>query len=224
MFRIIRLLAVLAAGVFIFAGSTRTSLAQQSPDGPAATQIKLFAPFASDGKLNDSLQVRSQDSFPPPFQCQVGSIATIRPDAWRCGTDDPCFAPPFAGLNDQPVTLACANAPWSGSVQLLTLQTPLMTPSDCSGGMACRQPLDLAANPWAVELANGVRCTLFTGTISSIGGVGMVYGCSNPDGTPAGLAGTAKQGLDRSQPLWRVFYQAPGDYVLQQVDVLTAWW
>jgi hypothetical protein len=52
----------------------------------------------------------------------------------------------------------------------------------------------------------------------------MIYGCSYPDGSPAGEAGVAKQGLDRSQPLWKVFYQAPGDYVLEETGVKTAGW
>jgi hypothetical protein len=197
-------------------------LAQTAGTQPAATQIRIFVPFQSDGTLNPALQVRSRDSF-PDLQCQSGSIATTRPDAWRCGTDDPCFAPPFAGLNDQPVTLACTTSPWTGTVQLLTLQTPLATTDACKSPPLCRQPLDLTTNPWAVELVNGVRCTLFTGTISSKGGVGMVYGCSNADGTPAGEAGVADKGLDRSQPLWQVFYQAPGSYTLDETGVATAW-
>jgi hypothetical protein len=217
----IRLIPLLIA-VTVSALLPRTGFAQTAAP-PAATQIKIFVPFEPDGTVNSSLQVRSRDSF-PDLQCQSGSIATARPDAWRCGTDDPCFAPLGAGLNDQPVTLACATAPWTGSVQLLTLRTQLATPEACKSPPLCRQSLDLTTNPWAVELTNGVRCTLFTGTISSQGGVGMVYGCSNPDGTPAGEAGVVKQGLDRSQPLWQVFYQAPGDYVLQETGVATAWW
>jgi hypothetical protein len=217
--RLIALLIVAAA----FAVLPHSGLAQTAAAQPKSTQIKIFVPFEPNGTLNSALQVRSRDSF-PDLQCQSGSIATTRPDAWRCGTDDPCFAPPGAGLNNQPVTLACATAPWTGEVQLLTVQTPLPSPDACKNPPLCRQPLDLTSNPWAIELVSGVRCTLFTGTINSQGGIGMIYGCANPDGTPAGEAGVAKQGLDRSQPLWQVFYQAPGDYVLQETSVATAWW
>jgi hypothetical protein len=213
---VLMLIAVLA-----LATGAHDARAQQAA---TATQIKIFAPWNSDGSLNTNLKVRSRDSFPPPFSCQTGSIATKRPDAWRCGTDDPCFAPPMALPGDQSVTLACATAPWAGNVQLLTLQTPLGGTNDCGPGAGCRPPLDLSGNPWAIELANGVRCTVFTGTISSIGGVGMTYGCANVDGSPAGSAGTATAGLDRGQPVWRAFYQSPGDYSLQQVGVLVAWY
>jgi hypothetical protein len=216
--RIITLLFAMALAVAWLPGAARG----QQP--AAATEIKIFVPIAPEGTLNPGLAVRSRDSFPPPFMCQAGSITTQRPDAWRCGTDDPCFAPAFADPNAQNPVLTCAIAPWDTSVQILTLQAPLPSFEDCRASLHCREPLDLASNPWAVELANGVRCRAFTGTITILAGVGMVYGCSNPDGSPAGLAGTAKQGLDRSQPQWQVFYQAPGDYVLQQVGVLVAWW
>jgi hypothetical protein len=214
------LISVLAIGVF--AGKSGHTLAQSS-SSTAPTQIKIFAPLAPDGTLNSKLQVRSRDTF-PDLRCQAGSIATQRPDAWRCGTDDPCFAPAFTDPNDANPVLTCAVAPWDGTVQILTLQTPLPSVDECKASLHCREPLDLSTNPWAVELANGVRCRVFTGTITSIGGVGMIYGCANQDGSPAGLAGTAKQGLDRSQSQWQVFYQAPGDDVLQQVGVLVAWW
>jgi hypothetical protein len=213
---------LVVVGTLAFGLRASVSSAQQAS---AATQIKIFVPWNPDGTLNPTLQVSSRDSF-PDLQCQSGSISTTRPDAWRCGTDDPCFAPLFAApSSDGSVMLACAaKGPWAGSVQLLTVTTPLRSADDCKTPPLCRQPLDLSRNPWAVELANGVRCTLFTGTISSEGGVGMVYGCANPDGTPAGTAGTAKDGLDRSQPLWQVFYHAPGDYVLSQTGVLVAWY
>ncbi|HTE85104.1 MAG TPA: hypothetical protein VK821_10250 [Dehalococcoidia bacterium] len=218
-----RLLLLAVVGMAALAALPHASLAQTATGAPATTQIKIFVPFAPDGTLNASLQVRSRDAF-PDLHCQAGSISTTRPDAWRCGTDDPCFAPPFADPNASSVTLACSAGPRTGSVQLLTVQGALRTADACKSPPACRQPLDLSLNPWAVELANGIRCALLTGTISSQGGVGMVYGCANQDGTPAGLAGTVKQGLDRSQSLWQVFYQAPGDYVLAQTGVAFAWW
>ncbi len=198
--------------------------AQSAPTGPAATEIKLFVPWQPDATINSSLQVSSRDSF-PDLTCQSQAISTTRPDAWRCGTDDPCFVPYPATPEGAPVTLACANrGPWSGTVQLLTVNSPLRSSDACQSPPRCREQLDLSTNPWAIELANGVRCTLVTGTIGSYAGVGMAYGCANQDGTPAGVAGSPTMGLDRSQPVWQVFYQAPGDYVLQQTPVLVAWY
>src|SRR5438876_463774 len=159
----ILLLAVIGASTLM--AQPRATRAQQA--AAAATEVKIFVPLSTDGTLNPSLQVRSRDSF-PGLQCQAGSISTTRPDAWRCGTDDPCFAAPLSDPANVPVTLACAaGGPWGGSVQLLTVQTPLRGFDDCKSPPTCRQPLDLATNPWAIELSNGVRCTLLTGTISS---------------------------------------------------------
>lgn len=195
----------------------------RAQEAGSGTQIKIFVPWNTDGTLNSTVTVSSQEILDPPGGCQAGAISTQRPDAWRCVTADPCFAPPLAAADADQTTLACARAPWTDSVTLLTISGPLRSGEDCQTAPRCRQPLNLDANPWAVELANGVRCTLMTGTISSLGGVGLVYGCEDASGMPAGDAGTARQGLDRSQPTWQVFYRAPGSGVLEQVGVAVAW-
>ena len=187
-----------------------------------ATQIKLLVPFGADGQLNANLRVRGRESFPPPFACQAGSIRTTRPDAWRCGTADPCFAPPMLLPDPQGATLACMVDPWSGEVTLLTLQTPLRTAEECEALPRCREPLDLTQAPWALELANGARCNKFIGTIDIIAGdIRMAYFCSDPGGSAGGL-GIAV--VDRSTPVWQVFFLADGSEVLEQVDVLVAWY
>ena len=215
---------MLLVGTLAFAGRAGGVAAQSAAGGTTATEIKIFAPWQPDGTLNPQLQVSSRDSF-PDLSCQSQAISTARPDAWRCGTDDPCFVPYPATPEGSPVTLACANrGPWSGSVQLLTVNSPLRSADACQTAPRCREQLDLSTNPWALELANGVRCTLMTGTISTVAGVGMAYGCANQDGTPAGSAGSPTQGLDRSQPVWQVFYQGPSDYVVTQTAVLVAWY
>lgn len=201
------LVAMLALG---FRGGTLG--AQQLP---AATEVKIFVPFTPGGELNPSLRVRGTETVP---RCQAGAITTTRPDAWRCITADPCFVPQFAA--DQ-MTLACVTAPWSGEVMLLTVQTPLRSSEECMMPPLCRQQLNLDRAPWALELANGARCTLFTGTIPSLAGIGLTYGCADPTGT----AGGATRGVvDRSQPVWRIFFLPEGGYVMEQVDVLVAWY
>lgn len=101
--------------------------------------------------------------------------------AYRClvGNDiaDPCFAQP---RSSKPATVACLADPWSGArVVTLTQALPRV------------DPLGDAANPWAVQLANGARCVAATGTVPTVGGVSVNLRC--PGGMVAG-------GLDRTGP------------------------
>ncbi len=194
----------------------------QAQEARATTQIKFFLPWQPDGTLNPALQVQGRERFPPPFGCQSGG-AGQRPDSWRCGTADPCYAsPPFAAQT----TVACATSPWSSEVVLLELQTPLRTVEECRTPPLCRLPVDLTSPPWALELANGARCTQFGGTLPIVEAMRFLYGCGRADGSPAGLAGgpTATDEVDRSQPLWRVFFLGEGSYVIEQVAVPVAWY
>lgn len=207
-------MAVVMLAVLLGLGLRSNALHAQQP--PSATEIKIFVPFNPRGELNPNLQVGGRVTVP---QCQAGAITTTRPDAWRCVTADPCFVPQFIGNQ---MELACANNPWSGEVTLLTIEMPLQSQDECMAGPPlCRQQLNLDRAPWALELANGARCTLFTGTISSLAGVGQTYGCTNPMGT----AGGATQGVvDRTEPLWRVFFLPDGDFVMADVAVVVAWY
>jgi hypothetical protein len=91
---------------------------------------------------------------------------------------------------------------------LLTLTQPL--PSEPR-----KETSRAEALPWAIELANGQRCTLFTGAMPPVAGMRINYGC------PGGLQVVGD--IDRSQPLWRVFFQGEKSIALEQVDVAVAW-
>jgi len=211
-----RVLLLLAGAVLLGIGSSAAPLRAQ-PSG--ATEVKVFVPFVTTAELNPNLHVQSRESFPPPFECQSGAASTTRPDAWRCGTADPCFAPPFAPADAQTTTLACAGeGPWSGEVVLLTVQGPLRSEEDCRTPPLCRQPLDLERTPWALELANGARCRLLTGTAAIIGGFGWPYLCEG------GYAGGIAPTIDRGGPVWRVFFLPTNGFAAEQVDVLVAWY
>jgi len=69
--------------------------------------------------------------------------------------------------------------------------------------------------PWAIELANGQRCSLFTGAMPPVAGMRINYGC------PGGFQVVGD--IDRSQPVWRVFFQGEKSIALEQVDVAVAW-
>lgn len=195
------------------------SVHAQDGSSPRATQTKFFVPWQGN-MLNPALTVRSRENFMGnpilSSDCQAGAITTERPDAWRCGTADPCFAPFFGDRT----TVACSSAPWSGEVVVLTLSRPLPTAEQCSATPTeCPRPLDLTSPPWAVELANGAKCTALTGTRTPVAGMITAYGCD--DG--GGIAAPDEATFDKTLPLWRAFYMARDAYTIEQVEVLTVW-
>ena len=212
-------LAVIALAVALLAfGSERTAARAQAP---APTEIKLFTPWLPNGTLNPAITVRSREMFMGnpnlPSDCQSGAITTQRPDAWRCGTADPCFAPtPFSAQE-----VACVTDPWSNDVTLLALSRPLPGPDECrSTPTACPRQLDLDSPPWVLELANGARCRAATGTISSVAGLGLAYFCD--DGGAVGIADRDAP-FDKSLPQWRAFYLPKDGTAVVQVGVLVVW-
>jgi hypothetical protein len=214
----IAVLAVLTTTAVHGAKSADTAAAQEPP-----TQTKFFVPWLFNGTLNPAITVRSREPFTGnpnlPSDCQSGAITTERPDAWRCGTADPCFAPPFSL---SVTVVACSSAPWTNEVVLLELSRPLPTPAACREMQpsACPGPVSLSGQPWAVELANGVRCTHMTGTISTQAGLGLVYGCEG--GGSIGVV-NRDEPFDTSLPQWRAFYLAENAVTIEQLGVLVVW-
>lgn len=185
------------------------------------TQTKFFVPWLPDGTLNPAVTVTARNEFMGnpnfPSDCQSGAVSTQRPDAWRCGTADPCFSPTLFSAT----TVACGRAPWSNEVVLLTLSRPLPSPEQCSMmENSCPRQLDLNSPPWALELANGARCSIFAGTISSQAGLSLLYGCE--DGGFVGIADRDAP-FDTSQPQWRAFYAPKDGTVIEQVGILVVW-
>ena len=210
--RIWLLVTLLSAVLFLSAAGAGPAV-HADHDHPDATQVKFFVPWMTNGMLNPALTVRARN----PFEgCQTGAITTQRPDAWRCGTADPCFAYLFGDR----MQVACSSAPWSNEVVVLLLDRPLPEPDECRMmPTMCPRPLDLDSPPWAVELANGAKCTAFTGTRSVVAGMIIAYGCDNGGSIAAANEAT----FDKTLPVWRAFYLAGDGFVVEQVDVLVVW-
>ncbi|MBA3916365.1 MAG: hypothetical protein H0X25_21475 [Acidobacteriales bacterium] len=188
--------------VVLFASMALAQAAQ--PELPY-TQIKLFTPYAV-GKLSQALK----PSAPVKGSCFAASVADpSRESAWRCTAGNAIMDPCFQDLTSDPNQLACARAPWETEITMLSLTHPL---PDTDKKTVDR---DKAA-PWALELANGDRCSLFTGATAPIGGMRINYGC------PGG--GQVIGDMDKSLPVWRVFYQKQGAPALEQVGVKAAWY
>jgi hypothetical protein len=178
--------------------------AAQSPR-PVSTDVRIFAPL-NGGKLAPGLAAAG----PVRGKCFTASLATQgRPDAWRCSAGntilDPCFEsqPPGEG------PLACAVSPWSSQVRLLTPAEPVPRNEANQGDL-------LSQMPWALELADGSRCTYLTGATMAVAGMRLNYGC---------VGGASVIGeVYRGNPLWRVFVRPVSGAVIKQVDVRTAWY
>lgn len=184
---------------------TAVAFSQSSQIEAQFTQVKLFTPYTL-GKLANGLQASS----PTGGTCFSDSVAdTSREDAWRCTAGNAIMDPCFQNLMGDPKVLACSRAPWETQVTALSLTSPL---PDTEKKSTARDK----AMPWALELANGDRCGLFTGATAPVAGMRINYGC------PGG--GQVVGDLDRSLPVWRVFYQKQGASALEQVGVRVAWY
>jgi hypothetical protein len=177
----------------------------EQPPMPSRTQVKLLTPFGPAG-LSVGMAVTEKVSG----KCFAASAASpSRPDAWRCSSGNGILDPCYQRILVADKQLACpVGGPWPANVVLLTLAQPL--PSEPR-----KETSRAEALPWAIELANGQRCTLFTGAMPPVAGMRINYGC------PGGRQVVGD--IDRSQPLWRVFFQGEKSIALEQVDVAVAW-
>jgi hypothetical protein len=190
------LLVALSAGALGLGGCATTSNA-------TPTRAQIFAP-----SLTSASTTPPAVSATASGSCWEGSLALYQDaSAWRCTAAnqimDPCFAP-----RDQPdaAQLICTSAPWAPATRL-TLTQPLPLEAANSTGSGPR-PV------WAVELANGDRCVLGTGTAPQVGNVVLDYVCAT-----GGIAG----GLDRVHQPWTIDYRAARSSTARPLAVRTAW-
>jgi len=190
-----------AAGLVLLS----TVAASQSNAPLSFTQIKLITPF-HEGHLGIGFAVTSQGSG----KCFAESAASAgRPDAWRCSTGNAILDPCFQNVMGDPKVLACPADPWSANVRMLTVMESL--PASARKDLMLKNTM-----PWAIELANGQRCTLFTGATAPIAGMRINYGC------PGGYIAVGD--IDRSQSQWRTFTQGEKSVSLELTGITVAWY
>jgi hypothetical protein len=188
------------------------------------TEVRYLLPFGPDGLSTGLTASATVEGI-----CGSSSIAAIdRPDAWDCMSTnneifDPCFEPPML-MPEELGQLACVEDPFSSEVTLLTLTEPLMREKeDADPGAAPSMAMGQEADdvlapwdlPWALELANGDRCTLLHGTLTVMAGQIVYYGCVD--------GGMVLGETDHSRPVWTVSYLAEGEFASSLVDVAAAW-
>jgi hypothetical protein len=186
-------------------GLSPAALAADPSTAPSRTQIKLLTPFGPAG-LSIGMAVTEKVNG----TCFASSAASSsRPDAWRCSSGNGILDPCYQRILGDEKQLACpVGGPWPANVVLLTLTQPLPTEPRKETNRADTMP-------WAIELANGQRCSLFTGAMPPVAGMRINYGC------PGGFQVVGD--IDRSQPVWKVFFQGEKSIALEQVDVAVAW-
>jgi hypothetical protein len=175
-----------------------------SSGGVDTTQQIYYQPWDVTGSagLSSDVHVYSRVSG----YCWELSLATDRPDAYRCiyGNTilDPCISSPYKGILGTQVV-----CPYPGlqSVTLISLKKPLpKTPAKVNG----------PSYPWLVFLADGERCTAFSGAAPITAGIRENYLCVG-----AGLWGN----VDRSGQLWRIFRLQKGGSGLIQASITEAY-
>jgi hypothetical protein len=219
---VVALLVVLVPSLIgpVASAQDATPTTTREAGGGDRTDVRLVLPFGPDG-LNPGLTATTtEDGI-----CGYPSSAALdRPDAWDCtGAEgqiyDPCFENPFIAP-DEPGQVACFDSPFTADVVVLTLTEPLMRQKEApDAGTGMAQAADVSIDPWdlpwAVELANGDRCTLLGGTLTVMAGQTVHYGCTD--------GGMVFGEVNHIRQLWTVNYLAAGDAASTLVDVLTAW-
>jgi len=100
--------------------------------------------------------------------CLSASTASGQTNAWRCYTRkmtlDPCFSLP----NQR--GLICPENPWRSAATRVILNKPLLNKP---------RIVNSARLPWAVELADKVKCVLLTRTTFAVDNQRVNYVCEN---------------------------------------------
>lgn len=160
------------------------------------TQVIVFSPW-SHGTVRHELAVSKRVDG----SCWIHSLASDRPDAWRCMERneiyDPCFSGSSSGDN-----VACPEGPFATSIVVIRLKKPLDPAGELklAGGLS---GLRLRAAPWGLRLTSGATCQFVSGATDVIDGMRLNYACTNGSwivGTP-----------DRSTAIWKAFFVAKAE-------------
>lgn len=197
--------AILLAAVSGVAGTAASGMFTGSgPVKPIVTQSLVFAPWISLTRVAPDIHVAARVTG----SCWTSSIASGRPDAYRCmGGNlilDPCFANPMAPFTAGSHWVACP-FPAPNSITLIHFRGQLPSSVSASG------PTD---NAWLIILGDGERCPLITGGTFSPGGLRLNYQCHS-----GGLYGEPQE----NSPTWTIFEQRNGTSDMTLVPIAQAY-
>lgn len=181
--------------------SHRTAATSQSAATTprTVTAVRAFSAWTASGSVNPDLHIAAHVTG----QCFSQSLSL--PDAYRCMAGntilDPCFAP----SNGAAGRVVCAQTPWSPAYEMTV-----------EGGLPSATPASGRAAVWAIQLANGARCSTLQHLRTEVGGEYLVYGCG---ATYSGASAVSSQ-----KRTWTVGYDPGGTAsTLTTVAVAVAW-
>jgi energy-coupling factor transporter transmembrane protein EcfT len=161
------------------------------------TEQLIMRVYGDDGKLLPGLRVTQTTTA---TDC-IRSLRSGDIEALRCFTDpvvyDPCW------INFKNIA-ACLENPWSKKAVLVRGAHP-------------EPHLNTNRDPgtfWALELANGERCSFSGGATGTVAGMRINYDCTQ---------GSVLGDPDRSGPQWLVRYHRKNSTEVIQTPVLRAW-
>jgi len=138
--------------------------------GSAGTRAMTTSPVDTSGALRRGITVTATVTG----TCAAGSEA-VGDAGYRCfagnGIYDPCWA---LSTGTAQRAVVCVPDPWS------TNAVKIIVPALETEPPASRSPRD-SDYPWAVQLTNGVRCTVLQGTHDAFDGQTVNYGCDGPE-------------------------------------------
>ncbi len=145
----------------------------------AAPQRCAMAAGDTAGPVTKTTVVIYEPPIPPgPRErgsCWTGSIAVLRPGAWRCTAGnmihDPCFSLPSLHR-----AVVCGADPASAKPGFVMELTKPLPPAD--------PPAQVKLDPWIMQLADGAICEKMTGTIADVDGRAVAWGCSDSRANP----------------------------------------
>ncbi len=101
--------------------------------------------------------------------CWARSVAVWRPEAWRCRTGNQIYDPCFS-TGDKATFVGCFSSPFSDARSIvISLTKPLPAEERVPQGQ----------HAWALELADGIRCTFLQGATAGIEGKRINYSCTD---------------------------------------------
>ena len=137
---------------------------------------------------------------PVAGNCWTSSIATSRPDAYRCmngnAISDPCFA------TEKPDIVVCDPDPANGKPGFALRQKGALPASPTVAG---------APAPWLVQLRDGTTCSPLTGTRPLVHELVVAYSCTPAKGQPDDVYAGLAEHIDSSSATWyarRIAYRS----------------
>jgi serine/threonine protein kinase, bacterial len=179
---------------------------------PAGTEIITAVAVDASGQPTNGYREAPVGSVADLSECSTPSPSAVSKNIYSCyptaAGADVCWPSP-------PTSMLCMNNPWDKEVSRLVYDTRLLPTV---------QPAT-TPEPFALTLDNGTHCRFFVGGARRARSDGYipVYACgADFTASVLGDAGSQRDPINRSKPLWTVTFEQPG-FQTEVRSVTTAW-